>query len=463
MKKNLLYYSIGVNDEYAEMVKMSLKSISISNKKKTDILIITDKEYYNKNLVDIIDDNLFFLFMEFPKEGDQKYFNRLKVFDFPRISEYENVLYLDSDILVNIDLNYVFDKCEHHGTLYTVIEDPDYDNHKRIQFGLGNYTEEELHFFRNNNIHTFNSGTLLFKSSPLMKKHFNNVLSMIQNHSGNYFTDQSFLNYYFNTYNLSNTSKIVKFEDLIYVVDSNYSSEIKYENKLLHFITESNASIGKKEKMKTILDKLEGKNYGDRSLWIKNISKYIGNGKGVEVGVFKGDFSKQILQSWEGTLYMVDVWKGLGEEYIDISNHNFHTEAYKETMDNISGFEDRGIMIRASSKVASEMFEDESLDFVFIDANHAYDFVVEDIKLWYPKLKKGGMFSGHDYILMDWYNDPNFAPNNKDKYIYTFTDEGQQIYNGIFGVNPAVDEFCERMGYKVNHTGEWFSTWWVIQ
>ena len=160
MKKNLLYYSIGVDDEYAQMIKMSLKSISLSNKKKIDILIVTDKEYYNKNLVDIIDDNLFFLFMDFPEEGDQKYFNRLKVFDFPRIYEYENILYLDSDILVNIDLNYIFDKCEHHGTLYTVIEDPDYDNHKRIQFGLGNYTEEELDFFRNNNIYTFNSGTL---------------------------------------------------------------------------------------------------------------------------------------------------------------------------------------------------------------------------------------------------------------------------------------------------------------
>lgn len=463
MKKNLLYYSIGVDDEYAQMIKMSLKSISLSNKKKIDILIVTDKEYYNKNLVDIIDDNLFFLFMDFPEEGDQKYFNRLKVFDFPRIYEYENILYLDSDILVNIDLNYIFDKCEHHGTLYTVIEDPDYDNHKRIQFGLGNYTEEELDFFRNNNIYTFNSGTLLFKASPLMKKHFKNVLSLIENYNGEYFTDQSFLNYYFNTYNLSDTNKIVKFKDLIYVVDSNFESEIKYEKKLLHFITEGGASVTKIEKMKKVLDNMVGKIYGDRSLWIKDISNYIGNGKGVEVGVFKGDFSKQILQSWGGTLYMVDVWKGLGEEYIDISNHNFHTEAYKETMDNIHGCEDRGIMIRASSKVASEMFEDESLDFVFIDANHAYDFVVEDIKLWYPKLKKGGMFSGHDYILMDWYNDPNFAPNSKDKYIYTFTDEGQQIYNGIFGVNPAVDEFCESMGYKVNHTGEWFSTWWVIK
>jgi uncharacterized protein (UPF0212 family) len=50
-------------------------------------------------------------------------------------------------------------------------------------------------------------------------------------------------------------------------------------------------------------------------------------------------------------------------------------------MNNISGYEDRAIMIRAASAESSKMFNDNSLDFVYIDANHAYDFVVEDIEL----------------------------------------------------------------------------------
>jgi hypothetical protein len=69
-------------------------------------------------------------------------------------------------------------------------------------------------------------------------------------------------------------------------------------------------------------------------------------------------------------------------------------------------------MVRASSEIASNMFQDESLDFVYIDANHAYDFVKQDIELWYPKVKKGGYLWGHDYIDLNWYNDPNFAENN---------------------------------------------------
>jgi len=42
-------------------------------------------------------------------------------------------------------------------------------------------------------------------------------------------------------------------------------------------------------------------------------------------------------------------------------------------------------------------FKDESLDLVFIDANHTYKYVKEDIESWYPKIKKGGMLAGHDW------------------------------------------------------------------
>jgi cephalosporin hydroxylase len=149
----------------------------------------------------------------------------------------------------------------------------------------------------------------------------------------------------------------------------------------------------------------------DRLSLISLISNEKPTGVGVEVGTFKGEYSKEILQRWGGTLYMVDVWNELGDEYIDASNHkNFEGGVYGECMNNIKGFEERGIMVRATSKKASELFEDNSLDFVYIDANHAYDFVKEDIQLWYPKVKSGGWIMGHDYILMDWDNPP-FAEN----------------------------------------------------
>ena len=56
-------------------------------------------------------------------------------------------------------------------------------------------------------------------------------------------------------------------------------------------------------------------------------------------------------------------------------------------------------MIRKSSFDAVNDFEDESIDIVFIDANHSYESVKNDIDLWLPKVKTGGVLSGHDYSI----------------------------------------------------------------
>ena len=189
---------------------------------------------------------------------------------------------------------------------------------------------------------------------------------------------------------------------------------------------------------------------------IANVLSEFPNGRGVEVGVFKGHFSKSILESWSGTLYMVDVWRPLEwNDYMDMSNHSSHDDAYFEAMRSIHGHEDRAIMVRATSEVASHMFEDGSLDFVYIDANHAYDYVVQDINLWYPKVRPGGVICGHDYLDIDWHADTNFLDNGKDKHIWSDT------YIGVFGVNPAVDEFCREKSLELHVTNDWFGSWFT--
>lgn len=180
---------------------------------------------------------------------------------------------------------------------------------------------------------------------------------------------------------------------------------------------------------------------------------------GAEIGTFKGEFTETIIKNWNGKIYMIDVWRPLDkEEYNDASNGLYNGDVYKEAMESIRGNEDRCFMLRMKSKYAIDLFPDESLDFIYIDANHSYDSVKEDLEIWFPKLKKGGLFSGHDYINIDWYRDKNFLPNGKDKHIYS-----NNYYHGVFGVNPAVDEFCEKLGYEFNLTSEWFGTWWFIK
>lgn len=58
---------------------------------------------------------------------------------------------------------------------------------------------------------------------------------------------------------------------------------------------------------------------------------------------------------------------------------------------------DRVQFILSESDAAANMFPDKSVDFVFIDACHEYEYVYADIKSWLPKVKKGGILSGHDY------------------------------------------------------------------
>lgn len=195
----------------------------------------------------------------------------------------------------------------------------------------------------------------------------------------------------------------------------------------------------------------------NRIEFFRELFEQMPNGKGVEVGTFKGEFSRQVVSNWNGTLYMVDVWKPLGQEYIDASNHiNFGSGVYQDAIKNITGFENRAIMIRATSAIASEMFTNESLDFVYIDANHAYEFVKEDIDKWWPKVKKGGWLCGHDFLKIDWWVDKAFHDNKIDKHIWS-----GNVYHGLFGVNPAVEEFCKETGNNAYITNEFFGSWFV--
>lgn len=55
--------------------------------------------------------------------------------------------------------------------------------------------------------------------------------------------------------------------------------------------------------------------------------------------------------------------------------------------------------LEQESVIASSKFKDNYFDMVFIDADHKYEKIKQDILSWYPKIKKGGIISGHDYTI----------------------------------------------------------------
>lgn len=117
-------------------------------------------------------------------------------------------------------------------------------------------------------------------------------------------------------------------------------------------------------------------------------------GIGAEIGVEKGLFSKYIAKT-STKLYCIDVWKvhvGFGDHVTQDHLDSFLEQA-KERMRSFNCE-----FIRKFSLDAVKDFADESLDFVYIDANHRYEDVRDDIREWSKKVKKGGIVSGHDYV-----------------------------------------------------------------
>lgn len=119
---------------------------------------------------------------------------------------------------------------------------------------------------------------------------------------------------------------------------------------------------------------------------------------GAEVGVFDGSYSKILCDAIPNLkLYCVDPWT----VYKGYRDHKFTTSmqrAEDKARETLAPYNCH--FIKDFSVEAAKTFADESLDFVYIDGNHEYDYVKQDIEAWAPKVRKGGIVSGHDYYAM---------------------------------------------------------------
>jgi len=119
---------------------------------------------------------------------------------------------------------------------------------------------------------------------------------------------------------------------------------------------------------------------------------------GVEIGVNEANYSEKVYNffsdKYDFHYTLVDPWKinedfhGYGEEFLE--------NAYKKVLKKFANKKNVKIL-REPSNIACNKFEDETLDFVYIDGNHDYKFVKEDLDIWYKKLKPNGVLFGDDY------------------------------------------------------------------
>ena len=127
-------------------------------------------------------------------------------------------------------------------------------------------------------------------------------------------------------------------------------------------------------------------------------------------------------------------------DYRDIANVSDHEhEAYlADVHHNLARHEGRYRIHRKLSAEANEHFADNSLDFVYLDADHAYEAVAADIRRWFCKLRPGGILAGHDFL-------DGILPE------------------GDFGVTTAVQEFGTEMGVYPVVTQERWPSWYLVK
>lgn len=141
---------------------------------------------------------------------------------------------------------------------------------------------------------------------------------------------------------------------------------------------------------------------------------------GVEVGVDTGKTSHKLLRSFVYLrLSLVDHWPD--------------DERYRIASNRIRRFAHRTVFNRMDAVAGAATLDDNSQDFAFIDDDHTHEGCQRSIAAYWPKVRPGGLFCGHDY------GKPDFP-----------------------GVTQAVTEFAELTGQNIQAT-KIGHIWWTLK
>jgi hypothetical protein len=152
-------------------------------------------------------------------------------------------------------------------------------------------------------------------------------------------------------------------------------------------------------------------------------------GVGVEVGVWRADFSLLILKHKDVTkLYLVDPYVYVGEAQM---SYESLMQGRKMAVDRMSRFKNRVEWISKNSIDALGQLP-EKLDFVYLDGDHKYETVKTELPLYWDRIAPGGILGGHDFNC-GWPGDD---------------------------VIKAVTEFTVKNGLKLNVSSP---DWWIVK
>lgn len=173
--------------------------------------------------------------------------------------------------------------------------------------------------------------------------------------------------------------------------------------------------------------------------------------RGVEIGVQRGIFSAEILAKWHKcqSYVLVDPWKhyaaSKGEVYDDAANRGQKEQdaLFESAKTLLNKWTDKTKFLRMGSEEAVLHFPDKYFDFIYLDGRHDYLSVQTELRLYWPKLKCGGIFAGNDFV------NANEVPKSLGN--WAVQNDGTLQKDGK-AVRAAVVEFADAVGRQVQVT-----------
>lgn len=419
--KNLIYFTLAHNKNYLQLLQLCVNSL-VNTGYDGDILFISNLENDIKNTLNIKNKMLFFD----PEESSliSASANKLKIFQFPNINEYEKIIFCDLDILWLKSPQDIFDTIK-DGHLFFSEEGID----NRHNMSLCYYSEklitsEESDYMLSNNIIGLNAGFFGFHINMLHV--FKNIFFYMKENKDKITgcLEQPFIN----TYCFRN--KIYKTDFSKFVSHRGQDLE-KCEKYVLHFAGGVGNFNIKYQKMIQFLNMIEVNNFNTRNDMFNSFPKEM---KVMEIGVFRGDFSNFIFTELNPKeLHMVDLFEGMMDSG-DVDGNNTSVinlnESFESLKNKYSTHNNVFIKKGRSIDILNE-YEDNYFDLIYIDGDHSYLGVQNDLELAFKKIKNGGYICGHDYEV------------NKLK----------TRHNYDFGVKQATDEFCLKYNQHISLKG----------
>lgn len=138
---------------------------------------------------------------------------------------------------------------------------------------------------------------------------------------------------------------------------------------------------------------IEGSNTTALAKFIKDYGCEVG----VEVGVYSGTYSQTLCQAGFKRVYGVDPW-GIFHDYPNYNPKrlNRQQEIFVGAMSLLSKYKNFTPIRRTSMEAAID-FKESSIDFVYIDGNHKFKYIADDLYEWSKRVRSGGIVAGHDY------------------------------------------------------------------